>query len=144
MVSGTSTIRMIFLNRTEWTMDSCFKASSLNLVMGILIQRKILSRKVIENLTKLCRIRMMQLLDSINLTRYILRKQDRAKRRFLSIKFEETVILIKRRNSILRFWAWTHKETVCSSTQLGMQRRYCGIVPIYPLSTNLTINSKNN
>ena len=135
MASGTSTIRMISLNRTEWTMGSCFKASILNLVMEILVPREMLSSKVIENLTKLWRVRMMQPLDSISSTRYMLRKQDIAKRRLLSIKFWETVILIKRRNSILRFWAWTPRETVCSSTQLGMYN---------PLSTNPTISSKNN
>jgi hypothetical protein len=85
-------------------MDSCFKASILNLAMEILIQRKMLSSKVIENLTKLWRIQMMQLLDSINSTRYMLRKspvrtattatklqpcrllQEIAKKRLLSIK----------------------------------------------------------
>ena len=87
MVSGTSTIRMISLNRTERTMDSCFKASILNLVMEILVPREMLSSKVIENLTKLWRVRMMQPLDSISSTRFTLRKQDIAKRRLLSIKF---------------------------------------------------------
>ena len=87
MVSGTSTIKMIYLNRTERTMDSCSKASSLNLAMGISIQKKMLSSKVIENLTKLWRVRMMQPLDSISSTRFTLRKQYIAKRRLLSIKF---------------------------------------------------------
>ena len=51
MVSGTSTMRIVSLDRTGRTMASCSRTRSLNLIMGILIQREMLSSKVTENLT---------------------------------------------------------------------------------------------